>query len=96
MPMNSEAISFTADETEKLTASVRKGTAAIVELWDTLKEIEERMGLDWEPTRGLAVCDILEYFASGLNGPETAQDIIPSAVVEAFSNSGDWCEVTNK
>ena len=85
-------IQFTDAELEQLTVSVCKGAAAIAELWDTLRIVEYRLGLDWEPNR-TSVAQILEIFAIDIDDPADAkQRIRAGAVVEAFSQRKDWIE----
>ena len=85
-------IRFTDAEREQLTVSVCKGAAAIAELWDTLRIVEHRLGLDWEPSR-TSVAQILEIFAIEIDDPVDAQQRIRAgAVVEAFSRREHWIE----
>ena len=90
--MRTIRIEFTDAEREQLAISVCKGAAAIAEVWDTLKKVENRLGLDWEPRR-TSVPQILEIFAIDIDDPADAQQRIGvGAVVEAFSQREDWID----
>lgn len=85
-----ERIQFTDGEREQLAVSVREGAASIAELWDTLKKVENRLGLDWEPSC-TSVAGILELFAVNIGDPlDVDQSVRPGDVVAAFSLREHW------
>ena len=89
--MSTERIELTPDEVERLAISVRKGVAALVEIWDTLNQIGDRLGLDWEPQKETgSTSDIIEAFVSGCVKPGHADTITAEEVSEVFSSKGDW------
>jgi hypothetical protein len=85
-----QRIQFTDAEREQLAASMSKGAVAIAEIWDILREIEKRVGFDWEPSR-TSVAEILEYFAVSIDDPAAAEQCVsPDNAVAAFSRPKDW------
>jgi len=87
----SDHLEFSPEEKEQLAVSVRKGVAAIAELWDTLTRIGERVGAEWEPTLETgSVSDILNNMAVGCNEPGQAESITADEAAEAFASRGDW------
>ena len=83
-------IQFTDAESEQLAASMSKGAVAIAEIWDTLKEVENRVGFDWEPSR-TSVAEILEYFAVAIDDPVASEQCVsPDNAIAAFSRPKDW------
>ncbi len=94
IPLTSE-IEFTAEEKQQLAEAITKAACGIARCWDILSEIGARIGKDWEPN-GTSVCDIAEFHASVLDGPEAIERLDSASVAEAFSDPEDWTEPTRE